>query len=126
MGGVALCGGNRPFQSAAAALTLPLTGTAAFVIITLSIRYAPTRLNMPFTVPDDRLEEIKPLSIWMQRLVRAEVLVGFAAIQCFTIAASSGHTLSNALPIAVLIFVAAIVVTVTIFTYRVWQISSAA
>ncbi len=80
---------------------------------------------MPFTVPDDRLDAIKPVSIWMQRLVRAEVLVGFAAIQCFTIAASNNDAASNALPVTVLIFLAAIIVTVTVFVYRVWKISNA-
>lgn len=92
----------------------------AVAITEIATRLKSPSVNLPFLVPPERQELLKPLSDELLRLVRAELVVGFALIEWFTIeSARAGHlapgftnviwALSGALPVTVIYYLARIV-----------------
>ncbi len=100
----------------------PAIAALLWAIVALAIKQ-PFRLNLPFTVPAERFSLLAPMNVATQRLVRAEIVVGLAAIEWFTIESARADHLAPGLMVAVGLVASAIVATVTVFMVRVWRIA---
>jgi hypothetical protein len=104
-------------------LLLPAIATVMWVIVWLTLRAGYMSLNVPFTIPEDRLPLIQPLAAQMQRVLRVELLVGFVALQWAIVESAKGDQL---VPGFIGIVITVVVVTVALaawFMRRVWTIA---
>lgn len=104
-------------------LLMPAIATALWAVVWLTLRSNAVNINVPFTIPEDRLPLIQPLSKQLQRILRVVLLVGFVALQFGIIESTKNDQL---MPGFVQIVIAVVVVTVALvawFIHRVWTIS---
>ncbi len=104
------------------AFIMPSVAALIGGIVTMTVK-TPMRLNLPFEVSEEALEEAAPLNVAFQRFLRAELIVGLAALEFIIIESARGIWGAPALALAPLAFVAALVATVTVFMVRVWRIA---
>ncbi len=107
-------------------LLLPVIATVMWAIVWLTIRTRTVRLNVPFTIPENRLPLILPLSQQMQRMLRVVLLVGFVALQSAIIESAKADQLAPGFVGIVLAVVVVAVAVASWFIYRVWTIAKGA
>lgn len=116
-------GAPQAYGSKLELLLLPAVATVMWAILGLAMRSKSVNLNMPFTIPEDRLPLIQPLSQQMQRVLRAELIAGFVALQSALIESSKAGQLVSGFGTIVGTFLAVTFALVGWFIYRVWTIA---
>lgn len=104
-------------------LLLPAIATVMWAIVWLALRGGSMNLNVPFTIPEDRLPLIAPLSQRMQRVLRVVLLIGFVALQWAILESAKADQLVSGFIGIVLTLVVATVALIGWFIYRVWTIA---
>jgi hypothetical protein len=107
-------------------LLLPAIATVMWAIVWLTLRAGSMNLNLPFTIPEDRLPLIQPLSRQMQRILRVVLLVGFVALQSAIIESAKSDQLVPGFVAIVLTLVVATVALGAWFIRRAWTIAKGA
>lgn len=105
-------------------LLLPAIGIAIWFIVGLTIRGGSVGINVPFTIPEDRMPLIQPLSQRVIRILRVELLAGFVALQWAIIESAKAGQLVPGFGTVITVFVAATIALVGWFVYRVWTIAN--
>jgi Protein of unknown function (DUF1648) len=105
-------------------LLLPAIGTVMYAIVWLTLRTAYMKLNVPFTIPEDRLPLIRPIYDRTQRILRVVVLAGFVALQWAIIEGARNNELISSFGAIVSAVVIVVFVLVAWFIYRVWTIAN--
>jgi hypothetical protein len=104
-------------------LALPTITLVIWGIIEWRLRSSDMRINMPFEIPDEQLPCILDLTKAVSHLLRAEILIGFAALQWQIIGVVSAPKIQAGVPTVVGAMLLIILGTVVRYTYRIWQIA---
>ncbi len=104
-------------------LLLPAIAAVMWGIVWLTLRSKSMNLNVPFTIPEDRWPLIQPVSQEMQRLLRVELLVGFAALQWAIIESAKADQLVPGFVPIIIATVGGAIALVSWFIRRVWTIA---
>lgn len=104
-------------------LLMPAIGAVMYAIVWLTLRAGYMRLNVPFTIPEDRLPLIRPLYDRVQRILRVVVLVGFVALQWSIIESARNNALVSSFGTTVSAVIVATIALIAWFIYRVWAIA---
>ena len=116
-------GTARVYSSKELLFLLPAIGTITYAITGLTLRLPQPQLNLPFSIPQERLPLVEPVSKFFQRLIRTELLIGFTALQWAVIESARMDHLVPGLVVTVFAIIGAIVATVSTMMYRVWGIA---
>lgn len=104
-------------------LLMPAIATVLWAVVWLTLRSNAMNINVPFTIPEDRLPLIQPLNQRVQRILRVVLLVGFVALQSGIIESAKNDQLMPGFVGIVVTLVAVTFALVAWFIYRVWTIS---
>jgi len=108
-------------------LILPLAGLAAIVMMWWTARRGIYSVNLPFTIPADRVEAVRPLSASAAATISAELCVGFAAIEALLVGSAAAGSLlpafiwTDAWTIAV--FMVATIGTATGYSIAIYRVA---
>jgi hypothetical protein len=105
-------GDPRMYASKYILVLLPTIGALTWGIVWLTLRLPRPQINVPFAIPADRLPLVERLSGFYQRLMRAELLVGFTALQWAVIESARADHLVPGFIIIIVAIIAAVFVTI--------------
>ncbi len=115
----------REYSSKYTLLILPLAGLAAIVMTWWTARRGIQSINLPFTIPADRVEAVRPLSELLAATIIAELCVGFAAIEALVVGSAAAGSLLPAFGWTIAVFMVATIGTATGYSIAIYRVAHA-
>jgi len=103
-------------------LVLPVVGLGLAGLVEATIK-ANVTPNLPFTIPDEALERIAPLSAAMQRALRAVLLGGFALLEWAILESAEAGSLAPGFAWALSATIVATFATIGAYGVRIWRVA---
>jgi hypothetical protein len=119
-------GTPQAYSSKYLLLLMPVVASGVYLLLRFLSRLKNIPLNVPFTIPDDRLPLIQPLSRLFIRILGAQLMLSFAILQGIIVEstrASHFVVADSVFGVFMALVVGVPLAIVSWFLYRTWRIA---